>query len=916
MLINVVNVIFVNIESCFKVIIKFKYFFAFFCLSCTSLQVFSQTALFYNGNIFTSDTRNPFINYFVVENGKFTRSGNSYVSDSSENFDYKIDLKGKTVIPGIIDSHIHFIDGSLGLLQISLSNIVDSAELRNLIISTSGQMIDGYYVARDLGFPALQGISSPLNFLDKVIPDSPAIIFLKSGHAAVANSKAMKKLGITSKTKISDGSIGIAKGGELNGWLLEAAAMEALKRIGSCYSDRTIEKAVLKGQRLALSYGITTMGDNTFSPYHMKIYQAMQRDGTLKLRMWTRSFGRIPQTTSLMYPMGTKKLGLIGQGNDFTRVHYHLTKLFEDMSLSVPPGVTGIKEPGGTIYLNEKEIKHYLLLHPDKTYAFHVQGEKGLQNIIDALNEPGNSTNHHRHVIDHAGYCTEDQLTELKKLGASVTILASQTFDYPAIIRQYGATGVPLRENELLNARLKYRILDGALSSDFPYGMDTNFVHHKNIDGLNPFPNMAVNVCGKFPDGSVIKGFENKTLTVSEAIHSYTVNGAYVLGAENLLGKIAPGYAADFLILEDSLSETDPMDLYSCKVAQTYIAGEKVFDINNAERQISSTVEKKIKPYDYTISPVFGYDPTTGFIFGAAGFVFPLKTPASYGDLQLMATTSGKVQVQAKYIRYGLLKDVDFKMPVTYTNFIEYYFGEGDTTSSESFNEIFSDRYFVRPEFELKVNDHFKASLFGDFRVRNENAVKDKEGNTLNMWFFPDEKNIGSGLGLFYDTRDNPVSTKLGFYSAIYYENISELSFSDFWKSGLLFTDLRYFHYITNSKFVLASRISGGISYGNPSYLFRYTLGGAERLRGYYTNRYRGDRFYSAQLEFRFPLYKKFSGVCFLDEGDVSDAKLNKTLFSYGGGIRFSINDNVNLRLDYGIGKDQNGVLFTFGEAF
>ncbi|MBK8844984.1 MAG: hypothetical protein IPO33_20255 [Saprospiraceae bacterium] len=111
---------------------------------------------------------NPFINYFVVENGKFTRSGNSYVSDSSENFDYKIDLKGKAVIPGIIDSHIHFIDGSLGLLQISLSNIVDSAELRNLIISTSGQMIDGYYVARDLGFPALQGISSPLNFLDNV----------------------------------------------------------------------------------------------------------------------------------------------------------------------------------------------------------------------------------------------------------------------------------------------------------------------------------------------------------------------------------------------------------------------------------------------------------------------------------------------------------------------------------------------------------------------------------------------------------------------------------------------------------------------------------------------------------------------------------------------------------------------------
>ena len=114
----------------------------------------------------------------------------------------------------------------------------------------------------------------------------------------------------------------------------------------------------------------------------------------------------------------------------------------------------------------------------------------------------------------------------------------------------------------------------------------------------------------------------------------------------------------------------------------------------------------------------------------------------------------------------------------------------------------------------------------------------------------------------------------------------------------------------------MASRISGGISYGDPSYLFRFTLRGAERLRGYYTNRYRGDCFYSAQFEFRFPFYKRFSGVCFLDEDDVSDEKLNKIIVSYGGGIRFSINDNVNLRLDYGIGKDQNGVLFTFGEAF
>src|SRR5680860_85370 len=116
--------------------------------------------------------------------------------------------------------------------------------------------------------------------------------------------------------------------------------MEALKRVGAKYSAQTIQRAILKGQELALSYGITTLGDNTFSPYHMKIYQALQREGDLNVRIWTRSFGRIPQTSGLMKPMGVKKLGFIGPKNDFSRVHYHLTKLFEDMSLSVPPGIT------------------------------------------------------------------------------------------------------------------------------------------------------------------------------------------------------------------------------------------------------------------------------------------------------------------------------------------------------------------------------------------------------------------------------------------------------------------------------------------------------------------------------------------------------------------------------------------------
>ena len=876
----------------------------------------SQSCVFYNGNIFTSDSTRPFIGYFIVENGKISETGDTLSAERIAQFTNKIDLQGKTVIPGIVDSHIHFIDGALGLLQTSLSEVQNQNELEAKISATSTQLIDGFYVARDLGFSALSEIDSPRIFLDSLIPESPAIIFLKSGHAAIANTLGLKKLGFNSNSNIADGTIGQDMDGTLNGWLLEAAAMEALKRVGTKYSGQTIEKAIQEGQKLALSYGITALGDNTFSPYHMKIYQAMQRADKLNLRIWTRSYGRIAQTTSLMKPMGVQKLGFIGPKNDFERVHFHLIKLFEDMSLSVPPGVTGDIEPGGTVFLDKNQIKNYLLLHPNDTFAFHVQGEKGLQNIIDVLNELGKRNNNRRHVIDHAGYCTEQQLDELKKLGVSVTILASQSFDYPTLIREYSNSNVKLRENELLDARLKYKVINGALSSDFPYGMDTSFVQFKSVDGLNPFPNMAVNVSGKMPDGSVLEDFENKTLSVQEAVKSYTTNGAYVLGEENLLGKIAPGYFADFAILDENIFDEDPMDLYNSVVEKTYSGGNLVFDRDQNSSPNSMSESKKISPYDYTLSPVFGYDPTTGFVFGGAGFIYPLKTPASYGDIQLIATTSGKIQVQAMYMRYAIFKNTDFKVPLTFTTFPQYYFGESDTTSASNYSEILSNRYFARPECIYSISSHFKISIFGDLRARKETSVQNKNGESLNQRLFPNEQNLGLGLSLIYDTRDNPGSTRLGFYGSVFYENISDLKSSVSGNSGLFGADFRYFHYIYTSKFVIAARLSGGSSYGNPSYLFKYSIGGAEKLRGYYTNRFRGNHFYAAQAEFRFPVYQRFSGVCFVDEGDISDGDLNETLATYGAGIRFSINDNVTLRLDYGVGNDQNGVFFTFGESF
>ena len=886
----------------------------FYVLIGTSTLVFSQETLYYNGRIYTSDSIHPSAGYFLVSNGMIRETGEKFPEARLSEITDKINLQGMTVMPGIVDSHIHFIDGSLGMLQISLAGVADSSGLKSSIDATSGQLIDGYYVARDLGFSALSGVISPREFLDRILPDTPVIIFLRSGHAAVANSAGLRKLGFTHRTVIEDGTIGKDGNGEPNGWLLEAAAMEGLKRVGEKYSGETIEKAIETGQRLALSYGITTLGDNTFNPYHMKIYQSLERQGDLKIKMWTRSFGRIPQTTSLMKPMGVKKLGFIGPENNFSRVHWHLIKLFEDMSLSVPPGVTGAVEPGGKVYLTKDEIKQYLILHPEDKFAFHVQGEKGLWNILNAMEELGPRNADRRHVIDHAGYSTETQIKAIRDLGSSVTILASQNFDYPSLARQYSQTQSDFKEVEMLDARLKYEVARGALTSDFPYGMDTSFVDYPDVDGMNPFRNMAVTVTGRLPGGQVIRGFEQNTLTAEEAALAYTTNGAYVLGEEEHLGKISQGYQADFIVLDQDVFSKDPMELYRCKVERTYSDGELVYARDTTLLPERGFRIRKISPYDYTLSPAIGYDPTVGFFAGGAAFLYPLQVPANYADLQVMATFRGKVYLQAAYIRYGIIRNADLKIPFTYSSLPQFYYGEGDTTDAGSFTEIYSDRYTFRPEFRYTIADHWKASVFSDFRSRVEKKSVDEEGNPAELQF-PDESRLGLGISLEVDTRDNPGSTKLGFFGSVGFEQVAGL-LSVTPSAGLLWGELRYFHYIYTSKFVVAGRLSAGTSFGTPGYLSRYTLGGADRLRGYYSNRFRGNQFYSAQAEFRFPIYRWFSGVCFLDVGDIGDGRLDQVLLSYGGGVRFSINDNVTLRLDYGRGKDQSGLFFTFGEAF
>jgi outer membrane protein assembly factor BamA len=117
---------------------------------------------------------------------------------------------------------------------------------------------------------------------------------------------------------------------------------------------------------------------------------------------------------------------------------------------------------------------------------------------------------------------------------------------------------------------------------------------------------------------------------------------------------------------------------------------------------------------------------------------------------------------------------------------------------------------------------------------------------------------------------------------------------------------------------VLALRAMGASSWGDPSYLWRYRLGGVEVLRGFSDNRFRGQEYYAGQAELRFPIYKIITGACGVDGGDVGNPGFNQPRGSLQAGLRLALPPDwgQRARFDLGLAPDQWTFNVQFGEAF
>lgn len=331
---------------------------------------------------------------------------------------------------------------------------------------------------------------------------------------------------------------------------------------------------------------------------------------------------------------------------------------------------------------------------------------------------------------------------------------------------------------------------------------------------------------------------------------------------------------------------------------------------------LNDDVKNRINP-GLSFAPIVGYGPTYGVIFGGAAFRGVPTAPYSDASAQLFATTKGHFQGQLAYKLWDKNRSFYFIETIV-TTFFDPYFGEGSKTNPNGRTDIDAFKINLNPSYGYRLSNTLTLGAYALIKERDETGV----GGNKAARIFGSEFRSALGVSFSYDGRDNQIFTRNGQYASVAVDTgpallSTKAGAKDFTR---LEVDLRNFFPLADW-LVLGQQVRAGTATGDPGFLYRFALGGSDTIRGYQTNRMRGNHYYLGQLEARFFLLNWLGFTVFGSMGDVGDQRLadfTSPRFAKGFGLRFGLPPDLvaKARIDFGIADDQSSFYLVFNEAF
>ena len=523
-----------------------------------------------NARIWTGNAEQPYAEAMAVSGDTIIAVGSkSEVMKHGSGEGTVIDLGGRFVAPGFIDSHVHMLQGGSNLASVQLRDASTPEEFIRRIKEYAATLKPGTWILGGdwdgMGWENLP----QRNWIDSVTPDNPVFVSRLDGHMALANSLAMKLAGIDSKAKdVSGGSIERDGRGEPTG-IFKDNAMDFISVKIPEQSEEEVNRALMAAMNYLASNGVTSVH---------AVDAAAYADALERVRARGEQITRIYylQTISRWKDM-KEQVEREGNGDRWLRTGG--VKGFVDGSLGSHTAAfiepyTDLQTDTGLFVNSEEDLLNWIM-ESDKAglqVVIHAIGDRAINFLLNAYEKTAsvNGERDRRFRIEHSQHIAR---TDIERYGQLKVIASMQP--YHAI--DDGRWAEKYIGPDRVKTTYAFRsLLDSGATLAF--GSDWFVAPATPLEGIYAAVTRRT-LDGKNPDGWV----PEQKITVEEALKAYTINAAYASFEEDLKGSLEPGKLADFVVLDRDITAIDPVEIWNVKAQQTWVGGKKVFDRTEAQ---------------------------------------------------------------------------------------------------------------------------------------------------------------------------------------------------------------------------------------------------------------------------------------------------------------------------------------------
>jgi hypothetical protein len=560
-------------------------------LACGVGTESSPDQVFYNGNIVTVDPHFRIVEAMALRGETIVAvGGDEQIVSLAGAGTQRVDLGGKTVLPGLIDSHSHAPSASMYEFDHRVPDMETIADVLSYIESRADLLDSGEWIRVSQVFiTRLREQRYPTRAeLDKAAPRNPVVF--STGPDASLNSLALKLSGIDASFRVPEGEpcrIERDTAGAPSGILRNCSQYIKFE---SSRREPSEEDRLDRLKELLADYnavGITSIADADTADSELELYRKLREKQQLTCRVF------VVLSVDAQAPLDEIEARILKAAQDPLHEYNNMLWLRGVKSYLDGGMLTGsayMREPWGVskIYsIEDPAYRGVLFIQPEKLYQVaklalsnglqftaHSQGNAAGQNMVDAyerINRDDFPVKDLRPNITHASFMSAEAIDKMQELGIVANLQPAWLYLDGATLRNhFGAERMTYFQPFRTLAERKVTVGGG---SDHMQKLGSI----RSINPYNPFLGMWITLARQ-PRWTDEPLHPEQNLTREEAIRLYTINNAFLTFEENKKGSLEPGKLADFIVIDRDVL-TCPLDeVKSIEVEQTYLGGKKIYE--------------------------------------------------------------------------------------------------------------------------------------------------------------------------------------------------------------------------------------------------------------------------------------------------------------------------------------------------